>query len=454
MRRDPVETFLWGQALLTALLGSALALFLTYPSLRGVWDLPELRLVLATLFALAGFLIALLTATRFVVEGRRFDLFLCAGSFLTAASCFAFTIVPALVHDDPQRPEPWAAVAGRIAGWAAIAAAPFLRGRVRRSNAALAVGAVACAAALAGAWLVSTELTVTLPHLDAGGAVPAPLMGALAAQALVHLLAVIGFSDRYRTRGEDLDRWLALGSTLMLFSSLHLIFTPLAHPGDVSQGDAVELLAYSVLLVGVWRAIQASEFGRAVAEERARVARDIHDGLAQYLFAISANVALLEQGVAPADVVPSLAQAATAAQHEARYAVLALSSAAGRSPFDAALRRYVDVLTADGALDVELEIEPAVRLGPDEQIEVFRIVQEGLANARKHADATRAWVIVAGRGRRRVVEVRDDGHGFEPDGAVAGLGLRSMRHRAASIGGALSLTSGPGGTAVEVVLRP
>jgi signal transduction histidine kinase len=453
MRRDRVETFLWGQALLTALLGAALALFLTYPSLRSVWELPELRLVLATLFALAGLLIALLTATRFAVEGRRFDLLLCGGALLTASSWFAFTIVPAVAHSDAHRPEPWAAVLGRIAGWSAIAAAPFVRGGTRRTEASLAGAVAACAASLGAAWAISAALGTTLPRLDAGGTVPPPLMGALAVQGLVHLLAVIGFSDRYRTRGEDLDRWLALGSTLMLFSSLHLVFTPLVRPGDVSQGDALEVLAYAVLLVGVWRAIQASEFGRAVAEERARVARDIHDGLAQYLFAISANVSLLEQGADPAGVVPSLAEAATAARDEARYAVLALSSAAGRSPFDAALRRYVDVLTADGALDVELEIEPAVRLSPDEQIEVFRIVQEGLANARKHAKATRAWVTVAGRGRRRVVSVRDDGHGFEPAAATAGLGLRSMRHRAAAIGGALSLASGPGGTTVEVVLR-
>jgi signal transduction histidine kinase len=453
MRRDRVETFLWGQALLTGLLGAALALFLTYPSLRSVWELPELRLVLATLFALAGLLIALLTATRLVVEGRRFDLLLCSGALLTATSWFAFAIVPAVAHSDARRPESWAAVLGCIAGWAAIAAAPFVRGGVRRTDAALVLAVGVCATALAAAWAVSALLGTALPQLDAGGTVPPSLMGALAVQGLVHLLAVIGFSDRYRTRSEDLDRWLALGSTLMLFSSLHLIFTPLVRPGDVSQGDALEVLAHAVLLVGVWRAIQASEFGRAVAEERARVARDIHDGLAQYLFAISANVSLLEQGADPAGVVPSLAEAATAARDEARYAVLALSSAAGRSPFDAALRRYVDVLTADGALDVELEIEPAVRLSPDEQIEVFRIVQEGLANARKHAGASRAWVAVTGHGRRRVVSVRDDGHGFEPAAATAGFGLRSMRHRAAAIGGALSLASGPGGTTVEVVLR-
>ena len=67
--------------------------------------------------------------------------------------------------------------------------------------------------------------------------------------------------------------------------------------------------------------------------------------------------------------------------------MLALSSASGTAPFDAALRRYVEFLTADGELDVEVDIDPDVRLAPDEQIEVFRIVQEGLANARRHAGA-------------------------------------------------------------------
>ena len=135
--------------------------------------------------------------------------------------------------------------------------------------------------------------------------------------------------------------------------------------------------------------------------------------------------------------------------------MLALSSAAGRAPFDAALRRYVDFLTADGELEVELEIDADVRLAPDEQIEVFRIVQEGLANARKHAHARRAWVTIGHRGEERLVPVRDDGSGFEPPDDPAAQGLRNMRQRAAAIGGAFSLGRRPGsGTALEVVLRP
>jgi signal transduction histidine kinase len=284
--------------------------------------------------------------------------------------------------------------------------------------------------------------------------VPASLNGALAAQAMLFLLAVVGFSNRFRLKSEDLDYWLALGSTLMLFAALHFMFTPLVHAGDVSQGDYLRLLAYGVLLVGIWRAIRGSEFGRAVAEERARVAREIHDGLAQYLFAVSTHASMLEAGADPAVTIPQLKAAALAAQQEARYAILALSSAAGRSPFDAGLRRYIDFLTADGALEVELEIDSAIVLGPDEQIEVFRIVQEGLANARKHAGATHAWVQIEERVGERFVLVRDDGVGFEQSDGGAGQGLRNMRERAASIGGTLTLRSTPGlGTALEVALR-
>jgi len=223
---------------------------------------------------------------------------------------------------------------------------------------------------------------------------------------------------------------------------------------DLLQGDFLRLLSYGVLLVGVWRAISQAEFGRAVADERARVAEEIHDGLAQYLFAISTHVSMLEAGSPLEKTLPKLKAASVAAQHEARYAVLALSSASGTAPFDAALRRYVEVLTADGALDVELEIDRSVSLAPDEQIEVFRIVQEGLANARKHADATRAWVSVVHRNGRRVVTVRDDGIGFDGEEHGGGQGLKSMRRRAAAIEGGFGLTTSPErGTEIEIVLR-
>ena len=456
MEAERWEPFLWGQVLLFGLLGATLGLFLSYPSLRNPYSLPELKVVLATLFMIAGGLVAVLTATRFSVEGRRYDLFLCLGFLVTSVTWCLFTIVPAVAHQSGNRTELWAAISGRITGWALVACAPFVRGRARHRRIALWNGVLVCAAALVVIWGMSRSLGTSLPNLSPSDQadVPFSLTGALAAQALLFLLALVGFGNRFREKGNDLDRWLALGSTLMLFSALHFIFTPLVHAGDVSQGDYLRLLAYGVLLVGVWRAIRDTEFGRAVAEERARVAREIHDGLAQYLFAVSTHASMLESGADPAEILPRIKEAALSAQQEARYAILALSSASGRAPFDAALRRYVDFLTADGALEVELQIDPGIVLGPDEQIELFRIVQEGLANARKHAGAAHAWVEIGERAGARLVSIRDDGGGFEVESGGAGQGLRNMRERALAIGGALSLRSAPGaGTALEIVLR-
>src|SRR4029079_6486021 len=221
------------------------------------------------------------------------------------------------------------------------------------------------------------------------------IVGAYALLTVLSLAAAIGFGLRFRRHGLGLGGWLALAMTLILFADLNYVLAPLRSSVYVLPSDLLRLFAFGVLLVGVWRAIHHAEFGRAVAEERARVGRDIHDGLAQYLFAVSAQVSMLESGAELEKILPRLKHAATAAQQEAQFAVLAWSSAAGSAPFDAALRRYVEFLVADGALDVEMEIDPEVTLAPDEEIEVFRIVQEGLANARKHAGAQSAAVSIA-----------------------------------------------------------
>ena len=174
----------------------------------------------------------------------------------------------------------------------------------------------------------------------------------------------------------------------MLFSSLHFVFTPLVRAGDVSQGDFLRLLAYGVLLVGVWRAIRNSEFGRAVAEERARVAREIHDGLAQYLFAVSTH-AVDARGRRRPERDDSPAQGGCAARPAGGAlrdprALVGIGARAVRRRASPLRRRPDRGRRARGRAR---RSTPSITLGPDEQIEVFRIVQEGLANARKHAGA-------------------------------------------------------------------
>ena len=460
MRRDhraAYDAWLLGELLLFGLLGAALGLFIEYPTLRHAYDVPGLGLVLDTSIMVAGGIVAVLAGIRFSVEGRRFDLLLSGGFFVSAASLLLFEIVPVIDQPLPTRVEAWAAIVGGLGATGLIAAAPFVRGVSSSRQRALGNAVIVLLLSLAGAWLALRWLGPQLPALVESPTRPdAPilLIGLLAVQALLSLLALVGFGLRFRSRGSDLDRWLASAATLSLFSALYRLFTPLMPSTAVSVGDFLRVIAYGVLLVGVWRAISAAEFGRAVAEERARVAREIHDGLAQYLFALATHASLLESGKITPEAVAHIKTLAVTAQQEARFAVLALSSAGGSAPFDAALRRYVEMLTADGALEVDVEIDQRVTLAPDEQIEVFRIVQEGLANVRKHANAQRAEVRILHRDGLRLVAVSDDGSGFEATDGGAGQGLRNIRQRAASIAGAATINSRPGrGTVVEVALR-
>jgi signal transduction histidine kinase len=455
--KDTFESWLVGELLFVVLLAVATGIFFSSESLRSTYELPEGRLVLDTTVVLAATIVAILAGIRFSVEGRALDLLLAAGFSVAAAGTLAFAVLPVL-DGDPQGPAAaWAAILARVLAATLIALAPVAPAqRLAARGRALALTGVVLLTTLSMLWFVLRTLGLGLELVQADGESVRPfeLSVALAALSLLALIAAVGFALRYRSHHEDLDSWLALGATLTLFAELHYVVTPDLSTDFVTQGDFLRVLAYGILLVGVWRAISFAEFGRAVAEERARVAREIHDGLAQYLFAVSTHTSMLEAGTPLEDALPKLKEAATAAQQEARFAVLALSSASGNAPFDAALRRYVEFLTADGALDVELEIDGAMQLAPDEQIQIFRIVQEGLANVRKHAGAERADVSIGQRGGRRVVQIRDDGVGIDSDGDTAGQGLKNMRLRADTIDAELFVRSSPRrGTTVVVVLR-
>jgi signal transduction histidine kinase len=455
--RTKLQAWLWGEILLCSVLGASLALLLSRPALRTQYEAPAVFLVLETTMALAGLLVAVLAANRFQVEGLRTDLLLAAGFLVGSVSTGAFAIIPVLGDGSLHPSEDWAAALGSILGTALVSAAPLVSGRGRSRRRALWDALAAAAIALLAAWILLRAHAHQLPALTrvSGDTEPPGLAAVLSIQALLYLLAVVGWGRRLARTGDDLAQWLALGFTLQLFAALHLVLAPPRGTTYVAEGDFLRLLAFGVMLVGAWRAIRSAELGRAVAEERARVAREIHDGLAQYLFALSTHAQMLQAGAPVDEVAPQLTQAAALAQQEARFAILTLSSASGTAPFDSALRRYVELLTSDGELAVDLEIDPGIHLAPDEQIEIFRIVQEGLGNVRRHANATRAELVIGRRASgERFVAIEDDGEGFPPEAETAGQGLRNMRDRASSIEGGFSVRSTPGlGTALEVVLR-
>ena len=179
-------------------------------------------------------------------------------------------------------------------------------------------------------WGIARQAGAALPPLSnhAGNDQPLLVMGALSAQALLSLVAMSA-SACASARAATTSTAGSASARRSRSSPARTTSSRRCFGRYVSQGDFLRLLAYGVLLVGVWRAIRFAEFGRAVAEERARVAREIHDGLAQYLFAVSTHAAMLEAGADLEKTLPQLKEAAAAAQQEARFAVLALSSAAG-----------------------------------------------------------------------------------------------------------------------------
>ena len=203
--RDGYDAWLSGELLLFGLLGAALALFIDTPSLRHAWDDARAGASFWTRRSCSpagSSPCSRASASR--VEGRRFDLLLSAGFFVAAASALVFEIVPVLDDPVPSRVESWAAIFGALAAMALIAAAPFVRGTSTSRQRALGNAVAALLLLLAGLWLMLGTLGVSLPALATGPTHPDPpalLTLALSLQAVLSLVALVGFGLRYPKPG-------------------------------------------------------------------------------------------------------------------------------------------------------------------------------------------------------------------------------------------------------------
>ncbi|HMQ30829.1 MAG TPA: sensor histidine kinase [Chloroflexaceae bacterium] len=208
----------------------------------------------------------------------------------------------------------------------------------------------------------------------------------------------------------------------------------------------------------------AAALEQAITEERTRIARELHDGVAQSLAFLRMRVDLWEDWL---DQEPErLTEEFTSLKanlrrqiEELRRAIFALRPIElSQLGFVAALRRFVAEFAdqQDWELNLELSDLPA-DLPHVLELAAFRFVQEALNNAAKHAAARRIGVAIKAVDGGLQIVVRDDGVGFDP-GALAELpgnrlGLRQMRERAAALDGRLTILSRPGqGTEVRVWL--
>jgi signal transduction histidine kinase len=202
----------------------------------------------------------------------------------------------------------------------------------------------------------------------------------------------------------------------------------------------------------------------SVLEERARLARDLHDAVSQKLFSIrvkaraasvlaSRSPATGDTGRAAAEM-ESVAALAGDAQAELRAVIDGLAPPEiSEGGLAGSLRRYALLAGKAHGVPVRFAADDLPALDADREAALYRIAQEALHNALRHSGAPEVKVSVCAAARRVTLEVSDRGKGFVPGLAAGGRGLPSLRERAAGAGASLAIRSAPGrGTTVRVVM--
>jgi signal transduction histidine kinase len=199
----------------------------------------------------------------------------------------------------------------------------------------------------------------------------------------------------------------------------------------------------------------------SVMQERSRLARELHDAVTQKLFSIRAHAraAAVLAGREPFDPdrVKAEIEVVGALGAEAQAELRAVID--GLAPPDlqdgglaSSLRRYAVMAGRAYGIPVTFTAAELPALKPPAEAALYRVAQEALHNALRHSGAGTIRVRLARTPSRVTLEVKDDGHGFAPEAPSGGVGLASMRQRAASVGGALSIRSGTRGTLVRMTV--
>jgi signal transduction histidine kinase len=255
--------------------------------------------------------------------------------------------------------------------------------------------------------------------------------------ALLYALAAVGFLTRAKRLGDEFFVWLAVAAVLAVVSHVNYSLFPTSYSRSVLYtGDMFRFTFYVALLFGClreiwsyWNALSAA----AVLEDRRRMARDLHDGLAQELAYISRNLDLVAGEIdrETIDTMGRLRPAVERAQAELRSAISALAPPRHRD---------AEIALADAAFEVaerfrielKLDLVPGIRLSPTRTEALIRIACEAVANAARHSGATSVTVRLERDGSLIRLRVLDRGCGFDTATVPgSGFGIVGMQERAA-----------------------
>jgi signal transduction histidine kinase len=412
----------------------------------------------------AALVAAALVYGRLMGSGSSADLILTVGLLVLGLGNLARAFAPSYTGENNV--VVWAPLtASVLVGGGALAAAAFapairLRHPDRRllyiAGLILATGATVAVVAVLADQIptgIDPDLSpVTADHPRITGS-PVLLSVQLLGVALFGA-AAIGFANRAQRTGDELMAWLAVAAGLASLARLNYFLFPSIYSRWVFTGDILRGAAFIAILIGAFREITAHEeaaMRTAVVEERRRIARDLHDGLAQNL----AYLSLQGRRLGGEEEGGQIAHTAREALFEARTVIanLRLSD----DPLAGAVIKLARTLTARNDTRLELDVDEKLDARANERDDLLRILSEAISNAVRHGDASEICVSLTRRSDTGLVmRIADDGRGFDPaagSGPRDTAGLEGMRARVERLGGHLQVRSQPrAGTTVEVVL--
>jgi signal transduction histidine kinase len=453
-----------GAILATLIVGEfAVALEFMVPGAHSAGFKPALYVATEMVAALAGLLAAYLVFFRFRQSARLDYLLLACGLAIASVCDLVYGALAAGLDRAPNRFDSWALVSGHLLGAAVVACSAFAPARtLKRPKRAAWLLLVYSFVALA---MIAETLTGTIRETLYGTGAPAGHDVSLVLQlalTVIFAAASVGFFRRADREGDAFMAWLGIAAALRVFAGIDYAFRPTIETGWVYTGDLFRLLFYFALVAGA-----ASEIGRywlasreaAVLDERRRIARELHDGLAQELsFIVGRAAHELDKDPRSANT-RQIASAAERALDESRRVIATLTRPLDE-PLEVVLARAVkDVADRVGTI-AALAIDSGVEVTPDVREALVRIAREAVTNAARHGRAGLVRVeLENGNGNGNGVQLRiaDDGSGFDVGAPThrsdGGFGLVSMSERAQAIGAAFRVESRRGaGTTVEVRL--
>ena len=277
------------------------------------------------------------------------------------------------------------------------------------------------------------------------------------ATSLVALAAIV-YPRRGRRGPAPLPVVLVAGIALLAYGDLVALLTNAPYAGRLYLPDVVKLCGYALMLCGCVLEVRNVRMRLAQSvslSERRRIARDMHDGLAQELAFITIYAQRLGRGDDDAATAAHLRAAAERALHESRTA-LAVLTLGDDTPLDALITRTADSFRSRFGVTVDLDLQPGITVEDACRTALLRILHEALTNAVRHGGAERALVQLTGTEAATRLVITDNGCGFEVPAALStgrGLGLMSMSERAEMLGGWVKISSRMGtGSVVEVEL--